>query len=132
MSKKTLLLFGPILLALTAASYQAIADDSATDSQDDSDEGVTVQLPPDESANNDNAACGAVMCLFGEMVGQKGGGDCPDYEKTYFSIRVYKHGSFSPSRTAAKRLEFLNKCPSSVPGTREGINSIYGPLFDGP
>lgn len=115
-------------LLTCAIAVPAFADSAGMVDQD----GSEVLAPPPPDPNNDDPACGAVVCLFGEFIKQPGGGDCPDYEKKYFSIRDFKDGSFSPSRTAASRLQYLNKCTTSVPGTREAINGVYGPMFDGP
>ena len=58
-----------------------------------------VQPPYGHDSNPD--ACGAVLCLLG----MTRDGDCDKYIQKYFSIKRYKHGHFSPSRTKAARGE---------------------------
>lgn len=121
--------FGLLALVICMTAGSAGASESSNDDFEGPAEGEVVEGPSD---SNNDSACGAVLCLFGEMVGQRNQSGCDEYEKDYFSIRVYRHGKFDEGKTAEKRLEFLNKCPSSVPATRELINGIYGPQYDGP
>ncbi len=44
-------------------------------------------------ADND-AACGAVLCLADEAMGQGGGAGCANYLNAYFSIAPFKDGVF--------------------------------------
>ena len=60
------------------------------------------------------------------MKGASGGGACSGYIERYFSIVEKHHGDFSPSRTARKRLDFLEQCPSGESDTRQQVNDRYG------
>ena len=77
-------------------------------------------------ASAEDDACGAILCLAGEMTGVSGGHACQGYLRQYFSIVEKHHGDFSPSRTARKRLEFLDQCPSGQADTKEQVNDRYG------
>lgn len=77
-------------------------------------------------ASSSDDACGAILCLAGEMTGASGGSACSGYIKRYFSIIEKHHGDFSPSRTARKRLEFLDQCQSGESDTKEQVNDRYG------
>lgn len=77
-------------------------------------------------ASNSDDPCGALLCLAGEMKGASGGGACEGYLKRYFSIVEKHHGDFSPARTAQKRLDFLEQCPSEEAETRQQVNARYG------
>ena len=77
-------------------------------------------------ASDADAACGAILCLAGEMKGSGGGDECRPYLTRYFQIEVKHHGDFSPSRTARKRLDFLEQCPSGESDTRQQVNDRYG------
>ncbi|HDQ4405534.1 TPA: killer protein, partial [Pseudomonas aeruginosa] len=79
------------------------------------------------TAQANDTACGMVLCLGGRILGSSGGSECSSYEKKYFKIIVTKKGKFSPSRTAAKRNQELNKCP----GADAGIVSKIGDRFGG-
>ena len=64
-------------------------------------------------ADNDNEnACGAVLCLAGLIQGGNGGRECSQYEANYFSIVRYHHGHFDLSGTSNARGDFLNQCRS--------------------
>ena len=77
-------------------------------------------------ASDQDDACGAVLCLAGEMKGASGGGECSRYLERYFNIVERHHGDFSPSRTARKRLDFLEQCPSGNSDTQSQVNDRYG------
>ena len=86
---------------------------------------VTLAAPGALAADEDDA-CGAILCLAGEMTGSSGGGECSRYLEQYFSIIERHHGDFSPSRTARKRMDFLEQCPSGNSDTRNQVNDRYG------
>ncbi|KND60589.1 hypothetical protein BVER_05674c [Candidatus Burkholderia verschuerenii] len=82
-------------------------------------------------AKDNNDACGAILCLVGEAMGQGGGRACTPYLAKYFAIQVFHHG-FSASRTASARRDFLNQCSSGDPAQKSLIDSRYGSKRDGP
>ena len=77
-------------------------------------------------ASDPDDACGAMLCLAGEMTGSSGGGECSRYLERYFRIVEKPHGDFSPARTARKRLDFLEQCRSGDSDTRQQVNERYG------
>ncbi|MEM5373024.1 TrbM/KikA/MpfK family conjugal transfer protein [Paraburkholderia azotifigens] len=84
-------------------------------------------------ADDDNQnACGAVLCLAGLMQGGNGGGECSQYEADYFSIVRYHHGHFDLSGTSNARGDFLNQCHSVGSDQKSAVNSKYGGVENGP
>ena len=81
------------------------------------------QPPTDFSygENSDTDACGAILCLLG----MTRDGDCDKYLKRYFSIVKFKHGHFSPSRTAAARGDFVAQCVDDQAGAKKA-NDQWG------
>jgi hypothetical protein len=75
---------------------------------------------------DENTACGAVMCLFGQATGHGGGGACNKYLNPYYAIKVFDWSGFNPSKTADKRKQFLQQCRSSDTSTIEVANSNGG------
>lgn len=78
------------------------------------------------ASDDSNDACGAIICLAGEMTGNSGGSACSPYIKEYFSIIAKKNGNFNPARTAQKRMDWLNQCPMGNDDTGDKVNSRYG------
>ena len=71
--------------------------------------------------------CAPLLCMAGKLDGQSGGGACSGPIADYFNIIKYgKHWRFSPSSTAAARLNFLNSCGSGVGNWPTQINAVYG------
>lgn len=69
-------------------------------------------------AHADNqSACGAVMCLYGDATGSSGGSACNKYENPYYQIQIFNHGIFDPPKTLDARKAFLDQCTS--------VNSSY-------
>ncbi|CAD6562897.1 TrbM/KikA/MpfK family conjugal transfer protein [Paraburkholderia sabiae] len=84
-------------------------------------------------ADDDNqSACGAVLCLAGLMQGGNGGRECSQYEADYFSIVRYHHGHFDLSGTSNARDDFLNQCRSVGSDQKSAVNSKYGSVESGP
>ncbi|AXF05707.1 TrbM/KikA/MpfK family conjugal transfer protein [Paraburkholderia hospita] len=84
-------------------------------------------------ADDDNEnACGAVLCLAGLMQGGNGGRECSQYEANYFSIVRYHHGHFDLSGTSNARGDFLNQCRSVGNDQKGAVNSKYGGVENGP
>lgn len=84
-------------------------------------------------ADDDNEnACGAVLCLAGLMQGGNGGRECNQYEANYFSIVRYHHGHFDLSGTSNARGDFLNQCHSVGSDQKSAVNSKYGSVENGP
>ncbi len=69
-------------------------------------------------------ACEIVLCMYGKLTGNSQS-ECKSAEKEYFSIVEKKKKKFSPSRTAKKRLEKLNECPSPE---NDKINNKFGTM----
>lgn len=84
------------------------------------------------TANVANASnpCETLLCMAGKLEGQSGGGACSGPIADYFNIIKYgKHWRFSPSSTAAARLNFLNGCGGDVGNWPSQINAVYGTLL---
>jgi hypothetical protein len=93
--------------------------------------GLATMSPARADDDNENA-CGAVLCLAGLMQGGNGGRECSQYEANYFSIVRFHHGHFDLSGTSNARGDFLNQC-HSVSGDQKGaVNSKYGSVENGP
>ena len=86
---------------------------------------VTLAAPGALAADEDDA-CGAILCLAGEMTGSSGDGECSRYLERYFNIVEKHHGDFSPARTARKRMGFLEQCSAGKSDTRQQVNDRYG------
>lgn len=71
-------------------------------------------------------ACGAVMCLAGEMMGGSGGSECDRYKAQYFAIQFWKNGRFKADWTADARHGFLSECKSAEPTLVSQVNSVFG------
>lgn len=75
-----------------------------------------------------DAACGAVLCLYGPLTGTSGGEACASYIATYFAIRVFHHG-FDGGATSAARLAFLNQCSTAQAAIITAINAQFGTVY---
>jgi TrbM len=75
---------------------------------------------------DENTACGAVVCLFGQATGHGGGSACNKYLNPYYSIKVFDWSAFNPSKTADKRQQFLKQCRSTDTTTIAVANSNGG------
>lgn len=75
--------------------------------------------------------CETLLCMVGKLEGQSGGSACDQPISDYFSIIGYgRHWRFSPSVTAAERLNFLNSCASPGVGNwPTQINAVYGAML---
>jgi hypothetical protein len=73
-------------------------------------------------------SCQVVLCMFGELTGTATG-ECSSSINQYFSIRVFKDGSFLPDHTASKRLNLLNSCSTADPTDIKSINDKFGRLY---
>ncbi len=75
--------------------------------------------------------CETLLCMAGKLQGQSGGSSCSQPISDYFSIIQYgKHWRFSPSKTAAARLSYLNSCPSAGSANLPMlINAVYGTVL---
>ncbi len=95
---------------------------------------LAVALGPSPArAEDDNEnACGAVLCLAGLMQGGNRGRECSQYEANYFSIVRYHHGHFDLSGTSNARGDFLNQCRSAGGDQKSSVNSKYGGIEHGP
>lgn len=76
-------------------------------------------------------SCETLLCMAGKLAGQSGGSACSAPISDYFNIIKFgKHWKFSPSSTAAARLNFLNGCASPGIGNLPAqINAVYGTLL---
>lgn len=71
-------------------------------------------------------ACESVICLYGKMTGNSGGGDCKSPEKAFFDIvKKNKHG-FQPSKTFKARNQFLGQCKTAEPTIVARIMKKFG------
>lgn len=84
--------------------------------------------PVISQAADDMDACESVLCLAGLLQGESGGSACDGAIEDYFSIQVFKRGSFKPSATQKKRGNYLNGCESADAGWKSNINNTYGKL----
>ena len=84
------------------------------------------------SDDDNEDACGAVLCLAGLMKGGNGGGGCSRYEASYFSIVRYHHGHFDLGGTSSARGDFLNQCGAVGSDQKSIVNSRYGGVENGP
>ncbi|RKE23919.1 TrbM protein [Paraburkholderia sp. BL23I1N1] len=92
--------------------------------------GPLISTPAHADDNED--ACGAVLCLAGLMAGGSGGQKCSGYEANYFSIVRYHHGHFDLSGTSNARGDYLNQCRSVGGDQKSSVNSKYGSVENGP
>lgn len=83
--------------------------------------GVSATASADE-----NTACGAVMCLFGQATGHGGGSSCNKYLNPYYSIKVFDWTGFNPAKTADQRKQFLQQCSRTDSNTITVANSQGG------
>ena len=82
------------------------------------------------SAANASNPCETLLCMAGKLEGQSGGSACSGPIADYFNIIEYgKHWRFSPSSTAAARLNFLKGCGGEVGDWPAMINAAYGTLL---
>jgi hypothetical protein len=89
-------------------------------------------VAPARGDDDNQSACGAVLCLAGLMQGGNGGRDCSRYEADYFSIVRYHHGHFDLSGTSSARGNYLNECRSVGSEQKSAVNSRYGSVENGP
>ncbi|MEX3943026.1 killer protein [Paraburkholderia sp. BR10937] len=87
---------------------------------------------PSSHADDNQDACGAVLCLAGLIMGGNGGKTCAEYEAGYFSIVRFHHGHFDEGGTANARGDFLNQCQSAGSDVKGPVNSQYGRTQYGP
>jgi hypothetical protein len=74
----------------------------------------------------DQSACGAIMCLYGQMQGKGGGAPCRPYLEKYFGIRRFDDDGFDGRKTSRARDEFLKGCKSSRSEDKNAVNSVFG------
>lgn len=86
---------------------------------------ASTSIVPSYAADNENA-CGAVLCLAGEMTGHSGGSACDSYITKYFSIIDYHNGHIDLTATPRDRLNFLNQCDTQGDNTKQSVNNKYG------
>jgi len=93
--------------------------------------GVMAMTPAHADDENEDA-CGAVLCLAGLIAGGSAGGDCKNYMTGYFSIVKIHRGHFDETGTTNARSDFTNQCKSVGPDTKKGVNDRYGNVQSGP
>lgn len=71
-------------------------------------------------------ACESVICLYGKMTGNSGGGECKSSEIAFFNIVKKKKGSIRWDKTFDARMSFLNQCSSADPSAISKIMSKFG------
>lgn len=90
---------------------------------------LAASLAVSANASADDA-CEAVLCLGGMILGGDGGSECSDAIKSYFDIKKYRKGDFSPSRTKTARGDFLNQCNApDAAGNVSAIQEKWGGAF---
>lgn len=67
----------------------------------------TIVSASSELKGDTKTACEVILCLSSSTRPS----ECSAPISKYFSIRIYHHGSFSPSKTIKARKNFLNLCP---------------------
>lgn len=91
---------------------------------------ISLSVPVSASAGD---ACGTVLCLGGILLGGSNPSECNDHIKDYFSIVKKKKGSFSASRTANARMDYLDQCESEEnEGNKKSINDKWGGVRGNP
>lgn len=73
--------------------------------------------------------CKAVLCMYGKLTGNSGGGACSSAEKSYFDILVKKHGKIKWSDTASQRGAYLNSCGGADHSYTKQINDKFGKVL---
>lgn len=117
--------------------YSSVVNDprgSIVNSEFLTKEQKTELLQTYDSANGKAVpACGTILCMSGTMQGGDGGSECRGPINKYFDIKKYRKDKFSPSRTAAARADYLEKCdaPDSK-SDKARINAKYGTLYNSP
>lgn len=91
-----------------------------------------VLAAPAARADDNEDACGVVLCLAGLMAGGSGGQKCSEYEANYFSIVKFHNGHFDLSGTSSARGDYLNQCQSVGGDLKGSVNSKYGGVQNGP
>ncbi|QCP55156.1 killer protein [Trinickia violacea] len=87
---------------------------------------TALAFSPAHADESDPSACGAVLCLAGELLGSSGGENCSEYESQYFSIVRYHHGHMDLGPTSNARMAFLNQCQDGDDQTKHAVNDRYG------
>lgn len=72
--------------------------------------------------------CGVELCLT-DYNAAKDTSECKEYMDEFFAIIEKKHGAFSPSRTLAKRRNFLYQCESGNDAEKEAILATFGTVY---
>ncbi|CAO94859.1 TrbM/KikA/MpfK family conjugal transfer protein [Erwinia tasmaniensis] len=72
--------------------------------------------------------CVVVLCMFGKVTGNSGGGECSSPEKTFFNIIKKKKGSFLPNPTSDARKAFISKCDTAGKDTIDKIIRKFGKI----
>ncbi|MHB9331423.1 TrbM/KikA/MpfK family conjugal transfer protein [Phytobacter ursingii] len=70
--------------------------------------------------------CVVVLCMYGKVTGNSGGGECSSPEKTFFNIIKKKKGSFLPDHTSDARKSFISKCATAGKDTIDKIINKFG------
>lgn len=88
------------------------------------------------NAHANEAACGVLLCMS-DASKTSAPHECKPYVDAYFSIRVYKKGTFKtkydPVRTAEKRYEtILSKCGDARQVDRDRVHAKFGMLERSP
>jgi hypothetical protein len=88
---------------------------------------LTTANPMTVFADDNESACGAVLCLAGVMAtGGSGGSQCADYIKDYFSIVKFHNRHFDLTGTLNARTSFTNQCQSASPDSKNSVNGHFG------
>ena len=126
--------FGALAQTTSTQTSQSTQGTSSTSTTDDEGEEEALIEFSGEDPENGPTACGAVMCLWGLLQGQKGGPNCKKQSAGFFKIKVKHAGHFSPERTQIKRAKYLaEKCKATdtIP-FQPPVVATFGPMKKSP
>lgn len=88
---------------------------------------LTAVSPTTVLADDNESACGAILCLAGVMAsGGSGGSQCAGYINDYFSIVKFHNGHFDLTGTFNARTSFTNECESATGASKSSVNGKFG------
>lgn len=114
MNKLRLLIISLALLS----PLSAVASDYVMNDYDSGNE--------QEQSVDSGDPCAVVLCMYGKVTGNSGGGECSSQEKIFFKIIKKKKGLFLPNHTFNARKEFISKCDTAGKDTIAKIISRFG------
>lgn len=70
--------------------------------------------------------CEVVICMYGKVTGNSGGGSCNSAERDFFNIIKKNKQGFLPNHTADARKALLVQCKAAEPSVINKIISKFG------